>query len=74
LDRLEGLWARLGSPRPASRAPLEHLEGLERISPELRDAGRAIILSFYRSAFGGASLTREEIQELHLRLQRARAA
>ncbi len=73
LKRLDYLWARRGFARPVSRAPLEHLAGIppEKITPALRDASRKVVEYFYRSCFGGASLSPQEAQDLLRSLDRS---
>ena len=57
LTRLDRAWARQGVPRPASRGPLEHLEGTAgRLPPPVREASRRAVEAYYGARFGGTDL------------------
>jgi transglutaminase-like putative cysteine protease len=57
LTRLDRAWAHQGVPRPASRGPLEHLEGTaSRLPPRLREASRRAVDTYYGARFGGGDL------------------
>jgi hypothetical protein len=60
MRRLDGLWKRSGHPRPASRAPLEHLRGL----PSPSRMGLELVEAFYRCRYGGSAPTADEIAGL----------
>jgi hypothetical protein len=57
---LDGVWKRSGHPRPASRAPLEHLRGL----PSPSRIGLELVEAFYRCRYGGSAPTQNEIAGL----------
>ncbi len=71
--RLDDMWARQGVGRPASRAPLEHLNNLspQKISPEVLAASRKAVEYCYRGCFGNARVEPAEVQELERSLERA---
>ena len=71
-DRLETSWSSAGFPRPRYRAPLEHARGLPDEHEALRAVGTKIVEAYYRGAFGGETVTSEEIA--HLRDDLARVA
>lgn len=66
LRRLDVYWAQCGVMRPAHRAPLEHLETIptEKLSPDIRRAGRRLIQTYYLTSFGGVDLPKEELRKL----------
>jgi transglutaminase-like putative cysteine protease len=57
---LDAAWSKAGHPRPASRAPLEHLG---RMPAEAR-VGEAAVRALYRHVYGGAALSDAELVEL----------
>lgn len=57
---LDAAWSRSGHPRPASRAPLEHLA---KMPPEAR-VGEAEVRALYRHVYGGAPLSDAELAGL----------
>lgn len=66
MRRLDGVWARQGFARPASRAPLEHLVGIppEKMTADLGETSRKVVDCFYRSFFGGTPIVPAELAEL----------
>ncbi len=70
---LDRHWARWGVARPAWRAPLEHLTSLppDRISPELVEAARGIILYCYACLFGGASVEKAMVRQMRAKWEQA---
>jgi transglutaminase-like putative cysteine protease len=60
MRRLDALWKKSGHPRPASRAPLEHLRGL----PPAAQVGGDLVEEFYRCRYGGSALSPEAIAGL----------
>ncbi|MBI3855391.1 MAG: transglutaminase domain-containing protein, partial [Planctomycetes bacterium] len=66
MARLDRLWKRAGHPRPAARAPLEHLRGL----PPAARLGGELVDAFYRCRYGGAAPTSEELAVLRRALPR----
>jgi transglutaminase-like putative cysteine protease len=72
LTRLDRAWARQGVPRPASRGPLEHLEGTaSRLPPALREAGRRTVEAYYGARFGGADLPPTVLAAILAELEKA---
>ena len=65
LATLDTTWARRGMPRPASRAPLEHLERTPtgRLPSGLRQASRAAVERLYRAHFGGEAVAASDLRE-----------
>ncbi len=60
LRSLDRTWRRSGHPRPAGRAPLEHLRGL----PAAARVGDAVVEAFYRCRYGGQALSEAELAGL----------
>jgi hypothetical protein len=79
LARLDRALERRGHRRAPSRAPLEHLESLERLRgqppsklpPELIAAGRQVVDCYYRARFGGKSVAAAEIETVDAALRQA---
>jgi hypothetical protein len=57
---LDAAWSRSGHPRPASRAPLEHLARM----PADARVGETAVRAVYRHVYGGAPVSDEELAEL----------
>jgi hypothetical protein len=71
--RWERTLAARGFPRPPSRGPLEHLQGVpeDRLESPLRSAGARVVGAYYRARYSGASVGEEEVRELGENLRRA---
>jgi len=63
LTRLDSHWRRQGAPRPASRAPLEHLESLPP-GKAGGEAGRRVVATVYRVRFAGAAVAPGDVEAL----------
>lgn len=66
LTRVDAMLRRRGHPRPATRAPLEHLESLAEgvLEPPLRFTAVRAVDCFYRSRYGGAQPPAALVAEL----------
>jgi len=66
LDRLDGLWAQHGVPRPPSRAPLEHLNQMPtgHAPAPLIEVSREIVERYYRARFAGQTAGPDEVRAL----------
>jgi hypothetical protein len=75
MAQLEALWARHGYPRPAHRAPLEHLRRLPpgRLPLAVEKASADVIACYYDARYGGREVPRETVRGLARRLQEHRA-
>jgi hypothetical protein len=58
LKALDAAWTRAGHPRPASRAPLEHLATMP------APIGEAAVRALYRRVYGGEALSDAELEDL----------
>jgi hypothetical protein len=63
LARLDQHWQRQGAPRPASRAPLEHLESLP-AGKSGGEASRSVVDALYSARFAGTALASAEVEAL----------
>ena len=70
MARLDALWSRRGSPRPASQTPLEHLARLpaQRFPADAVEGARRVVERVYSARFGGAMLSPAEIQSLQAQI------
>ncbi len=70
LVRVDGLFRKRGYPRPAARAPQEHLEALPQgaLEPPLREDAARAVLSFYKARYAGLPPQASELDELLQRL------
>jgi hypothetical protein len=70
LLRVDRALAKSGRPRPAARAPFEHLEALpaEALPPPLRAAAAGALECFYRARYGGVRPSDAELDGLLARL------
>lgn len=75
MARVESLWARHGHPRPAHRAPLEHLRAVPPggLPPAVEKASADVIACYYDVRYGGRPVPRDTVRELARRLQDPRA-
>jgi hypothetical protein len=75
MARLESLWARHGHPRPAHRAPLEHLRAVPpgRLPPAVEQAGAEVVACYNDPRCGGRPVPRETVRGLARRLEDPRA-
>jgi transglutaminase-like putative cysteine protease len=64
LARLEQLWTSAGHTRPAHRGPLEHVAALPKEQEALRQLSLEVVDCFYRGAYGGQPIPREETARL----------
>ena len=71
MAQLESLWTRHGHPRPAHRAPLEHLRAVPpgRLPPAVEKAGAEVVACYYDARYGGRSVPRETVSALARRLE-----
>ena len=65
---VDARWKRSGHPRPAGRAPLEHLRGL----PAPARVGEAVVETFYRCRYGGIAPSDAELAGLRAGLAERR--
>jgi hypothetical protein len=75
MAQLESLWARHGHPRPAHRAPLEHLRAVPpgRLPAAVEKAGAEVVACYYDVRYGGRAVPRETVRGLARRLEDHRA-
>jgi transglutaminase-like putative cysteine protease len=75
LQRIERGWRAAGEPRPAARAPREHLDRIprEKLSPSLREASEHVVEAYYRACYAGVAVAPEELAELQRRVREASA-
>jgi hypothetical protein len=75
MARVESLWARHGHPRPAHRAPLEHLRAVPpgSLPPAVSKASADVIACYYDVRYGGRPVPRDTVRELARRLEDPRA-
>jgi hypothetical protein len=71
MAQLESLWARHGHPRPAHRAPLEHLRAVPpgRLPPAVAEAGAEVVAWYYDARSGGGRGPRATGRGLARRLE-----
>lgn len=72
LALVDGLWAKGGVGRPASRAPLEHLLSLppDKIRDEFRHACQRAVEYYYSISYGRAQPEQGQIQDLRRGLEK----
>lgn len=73
LARVDALFRRRGHPRPAARAPLEHLEAVPQgaLPAALRTEVALAVECFYRVRYGGEQPVADELEGLMRRLSAA---
>jgi hypothetical protein len=75
LKRLDSYWSDCGVARPASRAPLEHLDSIPvgKLPTQMQRLSREVIESYYCASFGGVAPAAHEIEKLQSDFEQASA-
>jgi hypothetical protein len=66
MARLDREWKKRHVPRPATRAPLEHVRDIpaDKLPDEVRETSLRVIDCYYRAAFRGDAIPAEDLAEL----------